>query len=1000
MNAEPPTPAEEALTAWLVACDKALAAGTATPDCAAAETPAELRPQLERRLAYLRLLRQVLPRRPPVRPSPPGDGLPYTSLGRFQILRELGRGAFGLVFQAYDPHLGRDVALKVPRPEVLVSAELRERFIREARAAAGLDHPHVVPVYEAGAVGTICYIASAYCPGLTLANWLRERPEPVPVGLAAQLLAALAEAVQHAHSHGVVHRDLKPSNVLLQLCPESRTPSPDSTLKGPSAGPAAGGLEFIPKVTDFGLAKLAHDAVGGPSAAEAGSTQSGVLVGTPAYMAPEQASGRNRDVGPAADIYGLGVILYEVLVGRPPFQGETTLETLEQVRSQEPVPLRRLRPRVPRDMETICLKCLQKEPQKRYSSAAALAADLRHFLAGEPIQAQPARLWERGSKWARRRPALAGLLTVCALAAVTLAVVILTYTARLQKALVTADEQRRQANSNFRLAREAIDDFSTKVSRDPQLRAHGFEQLRKDFLHSSMSFYQKFVEQQSDDPDVPHEQGRVLGQLAVLTSDIGSKQEAIDLFVKAAATFERLAWAHPTVAAHREHLALCHLELILLYSFTGKSQQVETSHRAARELQEQLIRDDPTTPTYVFDLARNYHNLGLHYRANGQPLKAEQAYHQSAAALERLNASYPGVALYQLYLAATFNNLGLVYRDASQLNLADEVLGKARALVEPLAGRHAHDPQAELLLSQILANLGTIHRLSNRRDKAEAAYAAGLQTLLRLITEHPKITEYHWDLAHHHLALGDLYSTGGRLPQAEAAYREARDLLTRLSDEHPSVVEMQNDLAISYLNLGEVYCHTGRSEQARAAIQAACDRWEKLAGTHPSLARYSANLVTAYSRLGLLFGRLDRHIEALAAWDRAIARAGSSGRDPLRPLRATCLVRLGRHAQAAAEVEVLTRSASATCDDLYNAVCVYSLCSETARRDAVLAAVEREQQAEQYARRAVTVLEQAHAAGFFKEPGRVAHAKQDDDLKSIRPRPDFQKLLRAVERRQ
>jgi WD40 repeat protein/tRNA A-37 threonylcarbamoyl transferase component Bud32 len=317
---------------------------------------------------------------------------PGSRFGDYELLEEIARGGMGIVYRARQRRLNRLVALKMIREGRLASAEEVERFRREAEAAAGLEHPHIVPVYEVGEHEGRCYFSMKWIEGGSLAQALSSQSSAVSPKDAAQLVAAVAAAVHHAHQHGILHRDLKPANILLSQQNERQ---PLSAF-------------CLPMVTDFGLAKRVADS-GMP-------TRSGVIVGTPSYMAPEQAAG-SKGLTTAVDVWGLGAILYELLTGRPPFRGDSTLEVLRQVQEQEPERPRTLNPRIDRDLETICLKCLRKEPVCRYRSAEALADDLTRWLRGEPIQARPAGAVERLGKWARRRPAVAGLavMTVTAL---------------------------------------------------------------------------------------------------------------------------------------------------------------------------------------------------------------------------------------------------------------------------------------------------------------------------------------------------------------------------------------------------------------------------------------------------------------------------------------------------------------------------------------------------------------------------------------------------------
>ncbi len=393
----------------------------------------------------------------------------------YEIEGELGRGGMGVVYRARQKNLKRTVALKMLLAGTCAGREQLDRFRAEAEAVARLQHPNIIQVHEIGEHNGMPFLCLEFVAGASLAS--RTAGKPQAPRDAAALIETLARTMHFVHQHGIVHRDLKPANILLAFSrdAESSERGAPAALRSEDSASRLNGA--VAKITDFGLAKLL-DGAGG--AASAGLTRSGTVLGTPSYMAPEQARSVAREIGPATDIYALGVILYELLTGRPPFGAATTFDTLLQVTQQEPVAPRQLQPNLPRDLETICLKCLRKEAGKRYATALALAEDLQRFLESKPIRARPVGSLERAVKGARRHPRTACLLAVVTLLlAVGIGLVLWQWQLAETRAL-----GEKQAKEQEQQARREVERASAGVILD-----QGINQCdRGDIAHGLLSF--------------------------------------------------------------------------------------------------------------------------------------------------------------------------------------------------------------------------------------------------------------------------------------------------------------------------------------------------------------------------------------------------------------------------------------------------------------------------------------------------------------------------------
>jgi WD40 repeat protein/tRNA A-37 threonylcarbamoyl transferase component Bud32 len=422
--------------------------------------------------------------------------VPPPAIPGYEILGELGRGGMGVVFKARHLKLNRVVALKMILHGELASEQEIKRFLAEAEAIAQIQHPAIIQIFEIGEHEGRLFLSLEYCGGGSLEDLLRGTP--LPADDAVRLLLTLAGAVEHAHRCGVIHRDLKPANVLLQdQAPHTAKP-PDAEPVEPGFGP---GSTLVPKITDFGLAKTVN---------EAGDYSTSRIIGTPWYMSPEQAVG--KEVGPLSDVYSLGATFYECLSGRPPFRAATLMETLNQVQKEEPVPPRQLQRSIPRDVETICLKCLQKEPARRYATAGELRDDLQRFLDGKPIRARPVGWAGHTWRWCRRNPVVAGLLAL-------VAALLLSGMVASAVALVVIDDARQKAEDHAanEAAAKTNAERSAEESRERLVRLHvatGTRFLDANDRASALSWYAHAW--RSDRPDPKAEKNHRLRLAFVL----------------------------------------------------------------------------------------------------------------------------------------------------------------------------------------------------------------------------------------------------------------------------------------------------------------------------------------------------------------------------------------------------------------------------------------------------------------------------------------------------
>jgi tRNA A-37 threonylcarbamoyl transferase component Bud32/tetratricopeptide (TPR) repeat protein len=687
------------------------------------------------------------------RDLPRGASVRY--FGDYEVLKELGRGGMGVVYKARQVSLNRPVALKMIKVGILADdAELR-RFQNEAEAVALLDHAGIVPVYEVGEHEGQRYFSMKLVEGGNLAEQLASFKDKSKA--AAALMAEAALAVHHAHMRGILHRDLKPANILI-----------DS--------------EGLPHVTDFGLAKRIE--------ADLEMTASGAVLGTPAYMSPEQANGRRGTITTATDVYGLGAILYALLTGKAPFGGDSVAETLDAVRSRPPERPARLNAKVPRDLETIALKCLEKEARKRYDSAAALAEDLHRFLDGRPVVSRRVSNSERVYRWCKRNPVVAGLLgTVAALVlvgfvgAITAAIYFGQAAASERLARLDADNarkvadarrreaeasraeaisQKQKAEASYALARKAVDDSYTKISESALLNVPGLRPLRRALMESARPFYEDFLRDRADDPALLTDLAATQFRIGQILSDLSEQDKA--------------------------RLAL----------------------RRAVELYDKALAARPGEVAVLEGQAEVWHRLGdLDYRTDRPTANA--AYRKAISIRERLAAEHPAQSRFRMALSRSLNGLAISSTVAAEIR---DAYRRSLELRLKLADEIPEDPDLLHGLCESFLNVGIVIWNDGHREECVALLKPAIDYGRAAVARRPHDLEFASDLSAAYSSGASYFWQLGRGDEALALSGESVAFVRKLSADNPDVRSYRDALANAMGDYGQYLQELGRTDEA------------------------------------------------------------------------------------------------------------------------------------------------------------------------------------------
>jgi len=668
-------------------------------------------------------------------------------IGAYELVERIARGGMGVVYRARQVGLNRAVAVKILLDPVFASAEERARFRAEAAAAAALQHPNIVAIHEIGEADGRCFFSMDLVEGEDLAALTAGGP--LPASDAASLMVKIARAIHYTHERGILHRDLKPSNVLVD---------------------AAG----QPHVTDFGLAKrmTASSLAAGAAVDTPALTMTGQVLGTPGYMSPEQAAAK-KEIGPAADIYSLGALLFHLLTARAPFLGPTPTAVLRQVEDQDPIAPALLNPAVPPDLETICLKCLNKEPSRRYAGAGDLADDLERFLRHEPILARPTGRAERFSRWCRRNPVMASLIGAVAVLLIVVAVGSFLSSRRLEADRRAEAALRVEAEARLRQGDRLINFMLGDLA--DRLEPVG----RLDILESAIRQVDQFYAQAPSDylsPESQRHRANTLFQFATIHAEQGRLAESITNYHDAIAAYERVLAAHGTNLQWRFELGRTRNDLGIVYlrlrDFTNG---IATLDRALEE-RSALLAQQPTNALWLGGYAATAMNLGVAERRLKDLDKAADYCAKSEQAIRLWIRVDPASTTAKERLATVRGAVGRVLADRNQLDAAAAAFGEKALILRDLLRQ---DPQHTRRQADLELGLSYVTELYMRQSNYDAALSSvndGANLGEKLVSRDPSNREWLDAFVADLTDRGEILAALNRPEEALANYRRVWEL--------------------------------------------------------------------------------------------------------------------------------------------------------------------------------------------------------------------------------